>query len=81
MRGEFLVAMPILNKKEIFQSCNLTLHLKKLRKIDQTKESQEAIQSMMPFLGHMSTKTFPNVIAYLMVSEPELGNFPKHQIK
>ena len=30
MRGEFLVAMPILNKKEIFQSCNLTLHDSKL---------------------------------------------------
>lgn len=36
-RGEFLVALPILKKKEIFQSCNLTLHLKKLRKVNQTK--------------------------------------------
>lgn len=35
--GEFLVAMPVLKNKEIFQSCNLTLHLKKLRKVDQTK--------------------------------------------
>ena len=52
-----------------------------LRKIDGTKESQEAIQSMIPVLGHMSTKTFPNITAYLMVSEPELCNIPKHQIK